>query len=241
MIIFPALDLYKRSAVRLYKGDFSQIKNYGNPLEKVALFKESGATWLHVVDLAAAKKEAPIDLTYLEVIQKQSGLNIQYGGGIRSIKDIQAILSLGIKRVILSTKAVSDLDFLKTATDEFPSQILLSVDVKDNQVAIKAWQELSGVGFIEFLEKIKDLPIAAVVITDVSRDGTLNGPNIDLLKEALKVSNHNVIASGGISTIEDLLDLYALSKSQELLEGAIVGTAIHAGLINLKEAIELCK
>jgi phosphoribosylformimino-5-aminoimidazole carboxamide ribotide isomerase len=242
MIVYPALDIFERKAVRLYKGDFSKISNFGDPFEKVSQFVNSGASWIHVVDLKAAKGDAPIDFEFLErIIKKAKPCHIQYGGGIRHIDEVEKLFEIGVNRVILSTQAVKDRNFLEVLAKKHPYLVAVSVDVKEGFIAIKGWQEKTKEKLADFIVSLAGLKLGALIITDISKDGTLAGPGFKTLRVALKVSAHPLIASGGVSNLEDVIELSKLNEDGKFLDGVIIGTAIHNGSLNLKEALLVCK
>ena len=237
MKIFPAIDLYDHKAVRLFKGDYAQMTVYSeNPVAVARDFEKQGAEYIHVVDLAGAKIGKPVHLDVVASIAKETNLFIEIGGGIRDMASLNAYLSAGASRVILGTAAVENEPFLKTAIEKYGDKIAVGADVRDNKIAIKGWIEKSEYSLDEFLQKMIALGVKTVICTDVSKDGAMKGTNRELYANMVKNYNIEVIASGGVSTIDDIL---ALKNTG--VHGAIVGKAYYIGAIDLKEAVERAK
>lgn len=237
MKIFPAIDIVDKKAVRLYKGDYAQMTVYAeNPLDIVYDFKNQGAEYLHVVDLDGAKSGLTPNIDVIEKIVKESGLFVEVGGGIRSREVIQKYKQIGVKRVILGTIAVTDEQFLIDAVNEFGDLIAVGVDIKDGYVAIKGWTEKSQYNYLEFCEKLQKIGVKTLICTDVSKDGAMKGTNIELYKTLTEKFDFNVIASGGVSSMDDVKNLSKLN-----VYGAIIGKAYYEKAINLKEAIEVAR
>ena len=237
MIIFPAIDLYGGKAVRLYKGDYAQMTVYSSEPAAVAEdFAANGAKFIHLVDLEGAKSGLTPNIGTVEEIIKRTGLSVQIGGGIRDMETAEKYLSIGARRVILGTAAVTDEEFLVKAVEKFGDRIAVGVDIKDGFAAIKGWTEKSEYSCYEFCEKMQNTGVKTLICTDVSRDGAMRGTNRALYKELSERYSMNIIASGGVSSIEDVRALSALS-----LYGAIIGKAYYTGAVSLKEAIEVAK
>ena len=237
MIIFPAIDLYEGKAVRLYKGDYNQMTVYSeNPPEIALDFVKSGATYIHIVDLEGAKSGATPNLETVCKIKQKSGLFCEIGGGIRSIEVIDRYINAGIDRVILGTAAVKDEALVKTAVEKYGEKIAVGVDIKDGLVAIKGWTEKSDLPAFEFCEKMQDLGVKTLICTDISKDGAMQGTNIPLYKQMSEKFDLQIVASGGVSTLEDLRRLREMD-----LYGAIIGKAYYTGAVNLKEAVEVAR
>ncbi len=237
MRIYPAIDLYEKQVVRLYKGDYNQMTVYGNDPTRVALsFKEAGAEYLHCVDLEGAKDGTTPNLEVVADIVKNSGLKTEIGGGIRSIDVIEKYLSAGVDRVILGTAAVTNPDFLKESLRLFGDKIAVGVDIKDNYVAIKGWTEQSALTCDEFFAQLQELGVKTVICTDISKDGAMKGTNIDLYKHLSETYSIDLVASGGVSTPEDVKKLNDMN-----IHGAILGKALYTGAIDLKQAIAVTK
>lgn len=237
MIIFPAIDLYEGKAVRLYKGDYNQMTVYSeNPPEIALDFVKSGATYIHIVDLEGAKSGATPNLETVCKIKQKSGLFCEIGGGIRSMEVIDRYINAGIDRVILGTAAVKDEALVKTAVEKYGEKIAVGVDIKDGLVAIKGWTEKSDLPAFEFCEKMQDLGVKTLICTDISKDGAMQGTNIPLYKQMSEKFDLQIVASGGVSTLEDLRRLREMD-----LYGAIIGKAYYTGAVNLKEAVEVAR
>ena len=237
MLIFPAIDLYEGKAVRLYKGDYQNMTVYSEHPEEVALkFKDAGAEWIHVVDLEGAKDGTTPNLSVVEKIVKTSGLSVEIGGGIRSLSVLERYFSAGVRRCILGTAAVTDEQFLRSAVSLYSDKIAVGADVKDGYIAIKGWIEKSEYTLDAFFEKMQTIGVKTVICTDISKDGAMKGTNLQMYKELSKKYTVNIIASGGVSSIDDVK---ALSDME--IYGAIIGKAYYTGAINLKEAVDLSK
>ena len=237
MKIFPAIDLFGGNAVRLFKGDYDQMTVYSNePLEVAKKFEEAGASHLHLVDLEGAKNGTPGNLETIRKIVDNTDLFTEVGGGIRSIETAKAYIDSGVDRIILGTAAVKDEAFLKEALSLFSNKVAVGVDIKDGFVAIKGWTEKSELTADAFLQKMEDLGVTTVICTDISRDGAMQGSNNELYKTLSEKYNIQLVASGGVSTIEDIRTLKEMN-----LYGAIIGKAYYIGAIDLKEAIEVAQ
>lgn len=237
MLLFPAIDLYGGKAVRLYKGDYSQMTVYSdNPLSVAKDFENAGATCVHLVDLEGAKDGTTPNINVVKEIAKNTNLFIEIGGGIRSIKTIKEYLDSGVDRVILGTSAVTDQEFLKEAIKKFGDKIAVGVDVKDGFVAIKGWLEKSKYDCFEFCALMQDLGVKTIICTDISKDGAMQGTNRELYKDLSEKFSLNITASGGVSSMQDVVALNKLG-----LYGAIIGKAYYTKAIDLKSALEAVK
>jgi phosphoribosylformimino-5-aminoimidazole carboxamide ribotide isomerase len=237
MLIIPAIDLKEGKCVRLLQGKMEDVTVYSdNPAEMAKHWEEEGAEFLHVVDLDGAVEGKPKNLKSIIDIRKAVDIPIEVGGGIRDMATINKLLSLRIDRVVIGTSAVSDPSFLKQACKRFPGQILIGIDAKEGMVAIKGWKEITKERAIDFAKGLENSYVRAIIFTDIKRDGMLSGPNIESIKEFTEAINLPIIASGGVSNIEDIKELMKLS-----IEGVIVGKAIYSGSLNLREAIKLAK
>lgn len=238
MLILPAIDLYDKKAVRLYKGDYEQMTVYSdNPLEIARDFEKQGATFIHIVDLEGAKKGAVTEnADIVRKIIEYTGLEVEIGGGIRSEETVKYYLDLGVKRVILGTAAVTDDAFLRKMTEKYKSSIAVGVDIKDGFVAIKGWTEKSALTADEFFAHLSSLGVKTVICTDISKDGAMQGTNRELYKELSKKYSMDIVASGGVSSIEDIKALREMN-----LYGAILGKAYYIKAVDLKKAIEVAK
>ncbi len=237
MNIFPAIDLVGGKAVRLFKGDYAQMTIYNeNPLEVAKAFEAAGAKFIHLVDLEAAKSGIPQNLPTIQKIVENTNLFVEVGGGIRNMETAETYLSAGVDRVILGTAAVQDPAFLKAALEKYGAQVAVGVDLKDGFVAIKGWTEKSDQDADAFFAKMEALGVKTVICTDISKDGAMQGTNRALYKELSEKFNIDLIASGGVSSIEDIEALRAMD-----LYGAIIGKAYYIGAIDLKKAIEVAQ
>ena len=237
MLILPAIDLYEGKAVRLYKGDYNQMTVYSNNPAEIALdFISKGATHIHLVDLEGAKDGTTPNLETVFKIKKISSAFCEIGGGIRSMETIEKYVSNGLDRVILGTKAVEDPSFAKIAVDKYGDKIAIGVDIKDGFVAVKGWTEKSSLDAFEFCKQMQDIGIKTLICTDISKDGAMKGTNHELYNKLSESFNMNIIASGGVSSIEDVKRL-----ADKDIHGAIIGKAYYTGAIDLKEAIEVAK
>ena len=234
MIIYPAIDLFEGKAVRLVRGDYAQMTVYSNDPASVALeFRESGATAAHVVDLEGARDGQPANFGVIKKIVAGSGLNIQVGGGIRTVEDIERYLDIGVRRVILGTAAVSKTGFLPEVVRAYGDSIAVSADLKDGFVAIKGWTELSDKDALVFCRTIADCGVKTLICTDISKDGVLGGTNMELYRTLREKLSVRLIASGGISSLDEIKSLSELG-----MDGAILGKALYTGKINLMEAVK---
>ncbi len=237
MKLFPAIDLYEGKAVRLYKGDYAQMTVYSNdPASVAADFAASGATCIHIVDLEGAKSGTTPNFDTVCKIKATSGLFCEIGGGIRSMDVIDQYLSAGIDRVILGTAAVGNLDFVKAAVEKYGERIAVGADLKDGYVAVKGWIEKTDLLAEDFFAQMQDVGVKTVICTDISKDGAMMGTNLELYRKLSQKFSVQIVASGGVSSLEDVKRLREMG-----LYGAIIGKAYYTGAINLKEAAEVVK
>lgn len=237
MLIYPAIDLYEGKAVRLLKGDYRQMTVYSeNPLEIAQDFEKSGATHIHMVDLEGAKKGTTPNFEMVCKIKKNTNLFCEIGGGIRSMEAIDRYVSAGVDRVILGTAAVTEEGFVDRAVRAYGDKIAVGIDIKDGYVAIKGWTEKSELEAMDFASKMEKIGVKTLICTDISKDGAMEGTNHALYKELSEKFGMQIIASGGVSSIEDVARL-----AERKLYGAIIGKAYYTGAIDLKEAIEVAK
>ena len=235
MLIYPAIDLFDGKAVRLYKGDYAQMTVYSDDPVSVALdFQNSGARWIHLVDLQGAKSGNTDNLSTIRAIQKATNLRCEVGGGIRNMETVETYLNDGIDRVILGTAAVTDNTFLQEAVQRWGEKIAVGIDIKDGFVAIKGWTEKSLLTAEEFFRHVQSVGVRTCICTDISRDGAMQGANHALYHSLSQAYHMDIIASGGVSTLEDVKILARLG-----LHGAIIGKAYYTGAIDLKTAIEV--
>ncbi len=237
MNIFPAIDLYERKAVRLFKGDYAQMTVYSeNPLDVARDFEKAGATHIHLVDLEGAKTGQTPNIDVVTAIAKETHLFTEIGGGIRTPETVEKYLSAGVDRVILGTAAVTDQEFLQQMIDKYGDKIAVGVDIKDGQVAIKGWTEKSEYDCHSFCKKMQEMGVKTLICTDISKDGAMQGTNRELYQTLSEMYDLQIVASGGVSSIDDVKAL-----SEMNLYGAIIGKAYYVGAIDLKEAIEVAK
>ena len=237
MNIFPAIDLYEKKAVRLYKGKYDQMTVYSdNPVQVALDFKAQGAEYIHVVDLEGAKSGETPNLSVVKEIVEATGLFVEIGGGIRSLAVVEKYLSVGVQRVILGTAAVTDRAFLKEALRLYGDKIAVGVDIKDGYVAIKGWTETADLCAYQFCQELQNLGVATIISTDISKDGAMQGANHKLYKKLSETLKIKIIASGGVSSLDDVKALATLN-----LYGAIIGKAYYTNAISLAEAIGVAK
>lgn len=235
MKIFPAIDLFGGQAVRLYKGDYDQMTVYDpEPLNTVRKFEAAGATNLHLVDLEGAKTGQTTNLPTIEKLAANTSLFIEVGGGIRNMDTVRRYLEAGASRVILGTAAVTDPDFLAAAVAAYGDKIAVGADLKDGKVAIKGWLETSQEGWEAFFDKMQALGVSTIICTDISKDGAMQGTNRELYKLLAQKYTMNIIASGGVSSLEDIQALKAAG-----VHGAIIGKAYYTGAVDLAQAVKL--
>ena len=234
MIIFPAIDLRDGKVVRLHQGDYDQMTVYSeDPLAVARTFKEAGATHLHVVDLDGARGGNPENYKMVERLIQSSGLEVQVGGGIRTQERIETYLNLGAKRVILGTAAVTDPNFLKEMVGLFGDAIAVGVDVKDGLAAINGWEKTTELNGVDFCRSLAEIGVKTVIYTDIAKDGGMQGTNMEAYKELSQLPGLNIIASGGISFEEEIVEL------KDLVYGAILGKALYGGILDLANCIRL--
>ena len=237
MLIYPAIDLYEGKAVRLYKGDYAQMTVYSdNPASVAERFRECGATHMHIVDLEGAKSGTTPNLDTVLAIKERGGLFCEIGGGIRTMETIDRYLGEGIDRVILGTAAVTEEGFVERAVAKYGDKIAVGIDLKDGYVAIKGWTEKSAFTAQDFCEKMQQIGVKTMICTDISRDGAMKGTNHELYAELMEKFDMQIIASGGVSSIDDVKRL-----ADAGMYGAIVGKAYYTGAIDLREAIGVAK
>ena len=232
MQILPAIDIFDKKAVRLYKGDYNQMTVYGTPLDIANNFVKKGASYIHLVDLEGAKKGEPTNFETVAEVIKLVNIPCEIGGGIRNIATVEKYVNVGADRVILGTSAVSDKAFLKEAIARFGKKIAVGVDARDGIVAISGWLEQSGIPTIDFIGEMLSMGIETIICTDISKDGALSGTNLELYREILSKYKLNLVASGGVTSLDDVRELYKINTY-----GAILGKAIYNGNIKLEDAI----
>jgi phosphoribosylformimino-5-aminoimidazole carboxamide ribotide isomerase len=238
MIIIPAIDLKDGKCVRLQQGRKEEVTVYSNdPAATAKHWISLGAELLHVVDLDGAFTGEQRNFDKIKGIRKAIDVPIEVGGGIRDVERIEKLVSLGIDRVIIGTSAAKNPDMVKKASEKFPGRVLAGIDAKNGKVAVKGWVEVTEIDAIGFARQMQDAGTAGIIYTDISRDGMLSGPNIEAMAKMAGAINIPVIASGGVSKIEDIINLSQIKN----LWGVITGKALYEGTLDLKKAIELVK
>ncbi len=236
MEVIPAIDLLGGKCVRLYQGDYNQSQVFNDdPVAVARQWEAEGATRLHLVDLDGAKVGHPVNLDVIRSIVEAVEIPVEVGGGLRDRDAVAALLSTGVRWAILGTVAVEQPDLVAQLCGEFPGQIIVGIDARNGKVATKGWLETSEVLATELAERMAQLGAAAIIYTDIHRDGTMQGPNLEALRDLAAIAAIPVIASGGVSSLTDLLSLLALEPQG--VTGAIVGKAIYTGDVSLKEAV----
>ena len=233
MIIYPAIDILDGKGVRLKKGKFNEVTVYGSPLDLSKRWEREGCKFLHIVDLNGAVQNNNNLKDILE-IKNNTNLSIQLGGGIRTLKYAKKILNLGIDKIIIATAAIKNFELLKSLVNEYGDRIIVGIDAKDQMVAVEGWKEISSIKSLDLIKKLEDIGIKYVVYTDISKDGMLQGPNFDIYKRLVKETNINIIASGGITTYEDVSKLRKIG-----VYGGIIGKSLYESIIDLKEIVDV--
>ncbi len=240
MIIFPAIDIRGGKCVRLFKGDFAQETVFGDkPEEMAAKWQAQGGKFLHLVDLDGALAGKSQNLDTIKKIIAAVDIPVELGGGIRTMENIDEVLALGVRRVILGSVAVKNPELVKEACSKYGDRIVVGIDAKDGIVAVDGWGVSGNVAGVELAKKMADAGVKTIIYTDISRDGTLSGVNVEATAQLARESGINVVASGGVSSIEDIKALLPYEKDG--IEGVIVGKSIYTGSLDLKEAIALAE
>lgn len=237
MRIYPAIDIKDGQCVRLFKGQFTDVTVYGDsPAEMAKKWEAQGGEYIHVVDLDGALKGHGVNADKIREICNSVNVPVQTGGGIRTMEDISAKLAAGVDRVIIGTKAVSDREFVKRAVDKYGEKIVIGIDAKDGMVAIEGWEKTSEFTAVEFAETMVSIGVKTIVYTDIATDGTLAGPNVSAMAEMVGAVNADIIASGGIGSLEHIKSLVPTG-----VEGVIVGKALYTEKVSLPEAVKAVK
>ena len=240
MVIFPAIDIRDGKCVRLFKGDFAQETVYGDKPEEMALkWQALGGEFLHLVDLDGARAKKPVNLEVIKKIVAAVKIPVELGGGIRTMENIDEVLALGVRRVILGSVAVQNPDLVKEACAKYGDRIVVGIDAKDGIVAVDGWGVSGNVEASVLAKKMAEAGVKTIIYTDISRDGTLSGCNVEATAKLAEVSGINVVASGGVSNIEDIKAL--LPYADKGIEGVIVGKSIYTGSLDLQEAIRVAR
>lgn len=237
MLLFPAIDLYDHKVVRLLKGDYQKMTVYSeDPVATARDIEADGGRWLHLVDLEGAKDGTTPNFDVVAAICHETKLQVEIGGGIRSLEMIERYLNAGVARVILGTKAVTDEDFLRDAVGRWGDRIAVGVDAKDGKVAVKGWVEVLDVDMFDFLWKLRSIGVKTAIVTDISKDGAMKGTNLPLYERLSRLDGIDITASGGVSRLEDIRALRDMG-----LYGAILGKAMYNGAIKLKDALAVAR
>lgn len=237
MIIFPAIDIIDGKPVRLYKGDFSTAKQVAvDALETAHSFADAGCEWIHMVDLDGSLKKEPVNAKTFIDVANNTPLKVELGGGIRTMKDIDFYVNNNISRIILGSVALKNPELVREAVKEFGGRIAVGIDAKNGYVATEGWVEESNVYFTDLAKRMEDMGVETIIFTDISKDGTLSGPNLEQLVEINNAVSCNVTASGGVTGIEDIVAL-----RDNNLYGAICGKSLYEGTLDLRNAVEVCK
>ncbi len=235
MIILPAIDLKDGKCVRLEQGLFDKVTVFGdNPVEMAQKWESAGSEYLHLVDLDGAKDGVPKNLEIIKDICKNIDIPIQLGGGIRTKETVKILLDAGVTRVIVGTMAINDMELLKELVDEYGERIVVSIDAKDGLVAVNGWVNTSEVDSIDLVRELEKIGVKTIVYTDIAKDGMMEGPNFEIYETLSKETDIDVVASGGVSTIENVKRLKKMD-----MYGAIIGRALYTGDIDIKEALEV--
>ncbi len=236
MDLYPAIDLLNGQAVRLYQGDYARETVYNNdPVAQAKAFADAGARWIHVVDLDAARTGSPLNREVIAAICDAVNVPIQTGGGVRSEEAAAALFDAGVTRVVLGTAALEDPDLVRTLASRHP--VAVGLDARGREVAVRGWEEGSGKDLLDVARGFADAGVEALIVTEIGRDGTLEGPDLDGLGEVLEATELPVIASGGVGSVADLVALEALRSGGRRLSGAIVGRALYEGAFTLQDAL----
>ena len=237
MILLPAIDLHQGQCVRLLRGDYDTAQVVAaDPVETARAFEEQGAGWLHVVDLDGAKEGAPKNAELIAQVVERTGLQVEVGGGIRNMATVERYLELGAARVILGSAALRDPQFVAEAVKRYGKRVAVGIDALGGKVAAEGWLEQSQVDYLELARRMEDLGVQYLICTDISQDGTLAGPNLTMLDQLNQAVSCHVVASGGVSSLLDIVNLYDLG-----LYGAIAGKALYTGALDLRAAIAACR
>lgn len=237
MLIFPAIDLKDGTCVRLFKGDYATAHKVAeNPLETAKSFEAAGAEWIHMVDLDGAKAKKPVNSDIIFDVAKNTNLKVEIGGGIRDMETIDFYLQNGVARVILGSVAIKNPSLVKEAVEKYGERIVVGIDAMNGKVAAEGWTDQSEIDYIDLAKEMEKVGVKVIIFTDISRDGMLSGPNLEQLDALNKAVSCDIVASGGISKIDDIEDCKNLN-----LYGTITGKAIYTGALDLREAIVTAK
>lgn len=237
MQVIPAIDIIDGKAVRLYKGDYDKKEVVGEDIVSIAKsFDKDGAKVIHLVDLDGAKLGKPVNVEIIKEVVKNVDAKVQVGGGIRTYEDVKLLLDLGVSRVILGTVAIENIEFLEDLVKEFKEKIAVAIDVENGYLKGRGWLSTSEIYYLDMVKKLENIGVDTIVVTDISKDGTLEGANIDIMRELSENTKINLVASGGVKNMDDFKKLKVLN-----IYGAIAGKAIYSGNITVKKAQEYCE
>ena len=238
--LYPAIDLRGGQAVRLLKGDYAAETVYSDdPVAVARSFETAGARWIHVVDLDAARSGEAGNLEFVAAIARSVGCDVETGGGVRSVEAAERLLDAGVARVVIGTAAVERPELVTELADRYPGRVAVGLDARGRQVAVKGWTETTGADLVELAKRFEGEGVAALIVTEIGRDGTMEGPDLEQLRTVLEATTIPVIASGGVGELADIMGLAALEVRQRRLLGAIVGKALYEGRFRLAEALLL--
>lgn len=234
MDILPAIDLIDGKCVRLVQGEYDKKITYkDNPVEQAEDFEKVGAKWLHVIDLDGAKVGRPVNIEVIEALANNCNLKIEVGGGIRDEKSIEQLLNVGVERLIIGTRAVKEFDWFTQMTEKFPRRLVLGLDARGSKVATHGWTEETHENLVDFAQKAASLPLAGIIYTDISKDGMLEGPNVERTRALVESVDVPIIAAGGVSSVEDITRLGEVGVA-----GAVIGRALYEGTLKLADALK---
>ena len=238
MIFFPAIDILDGQAVRLAQGSYSDVTSYNSdPVSQAKIFADAGAKWIHIVDLDGAKNGTTQNHKIIEKIISDTHIDVEVGGGIRSLSTIEKYVNVGAKRIVLGTKLATDPEFVKEALKEFGSYLVAGIDAKAGKVAVHGWTQSESIDAFELVSRLKDMGIYHLAYTDISRDGMQTGIDTNLYSKLAEVAGFGVVASGGVASIKDIC---ALSSLRDKIEGVIAGRAIYENALDVGEALRVC-
>jgi phosphoribosylformimino-5-aminoimidazole carboxamide ribotide isomerase len=236
--LYPAIDLRGGRAVRLLRGDYAAETVYSDdPVAVARSFEAAGARWIHVVDLDAARSGEAGNLEFVAAIARSVGCDVETGGGVRSVEAAERLIDAGVARVVIGTAAVERPELVTELAGRYPGRVAVGLDARGRQVAVKGWTETSGADLVDLAKRFEDEGVAALIVTEIGRDGTMAGPDLDQLRAVLEATGIDIIASGGVGTLDDIRALAAMRASGRPLAGVIVGRAIYEGRFSVEEAL----
>lgn len=236
MNVMPAVDIRGGNAVRLVQGDYDKETVFGSPKDFAEEWVRQGSSHLHLVDLDGAKAGYPVNLDLVQEIINHCGVEIQLGGGLRSLESIQAVVALGVNRFIVGTSAISDSELLEQLADEYAAELIVSVDIRGDFVAVSGWLKDSSIRATDFFVELEKVGVKRIIYTDIERDGVATGPNLEMCEYITGQTNLSLIVAGGVSSISDIAELKSIGA-----EGVIIGRALYTGDVNLSDALEVAR